>query len=90
MDCKQELQWWIENSRICNGKGLIQGPPDLIIESDASKKGWGARCQRQSTGGAWTYHESQYHINILELTTAKLALQTYCMFMWTTKLRLPT
>ena len=53
------------------------GPPDLIIQSDASKKGGGARCQRQSTRGARISQEIQYHKNILELTAAKVAFQTY-------------
>ena len=36
---KEELSWWITNMKIYNGKSLLIVPPDLIIFSDASKKG---------------------------------------------------
>ena len=53
-----------------NGKTLIKREVDLTIESDASRTGWGAACQRQRTGGPWTQVESQMHINCLELLAA--------------------
>ena len=48
---------------------------DIVIESDASKRGWGAHCQETSTGGAWMREESQHSINYLELMAA--FLQTF-------------
>ena len=39
-DSKDELFWWIENLRLCNGKFLILSPADLCISTDAPTKGW--------------------------------------------------
>ena len=46
--------WWRDNLDAWNGKSLISGTPDLIIETDASRKGWGAFCMGVSTGGQWS------------------------------------
>ena len=51
--------------------------PVLVIESDASQLGWGARCMKVSTGGHWSVEESTHHINYLELLAAFLALKTF-------------
>ena len=75
--CKQELQWWIENLRLSNGRCLIQSPAELIIQTDASKTGWGAACQGQTTRGCWSVQEQSLHINILELLAVKLALLSF-------------
>jgi len=74
---KQELLWWLRNLELCNGKSLIQMPPQLIIQTDASKTGWGASCQGQATGGAWSKEERQLHINVLELKAVNLALLSF-------------
>ena len=38
----EELQWWEENQMAWNGRALAQPDPSIIIESDASREGWGA------------------------------------------------
>ena len=43
----------------------------MIINSDAFLQGWGACCQEQTTGGAWS--QLTLHINCLELLAATLA-----------------
>lgn len=63
-----DLQWWLSN--ISSSKAPItRGQADLIIETDASLKGWGCNCQslNMSAGGPWKQTEANYHINILEL-----------------------
>ena len=60
-----------------NGKSLSSGTPELIIETDASRKGWGAYCMGVSTGGQWTESESQLHINCLELLAGTFAIKTF-------------
>ena len=45
----------------------------MIIQSDASKKGWGAVFEGQEIGGRWTASEASIHINILELEAAFFA-----------------
>ena len=60
-----------------NGKALIQRDIDLVIDSDASLEGWGARCPKQRTGGPWSQQECSMHINCLELLAATLAVKTF-------------
>jgi len=77
---KLELQWWLNNIEIRNGKPIRILKPDLIISSDAAggqKGGWGAHCEGKSTGGEWTLAERQQHINVLELKAALLAIKTF-------------
>ena len=77
---KEELSWWITNMKIYNGKSLLIVPPDLIIFSDASKKGWCASCQGITTGGRWSSVEKTWHINVLELEAARLAILSFKKF----------
>ena len=57
----EELQWWV--SHILH----VHAEQHMIIESDASKKGWGAVFGGEEIGGRWIASESSKHINILEL-----------------------
>ena len=44
---KQELLWWVENLRLNNERSIRQKDPNLVIQTDASKSGWGvAKVQR--------------------------------------------
>ena len=49
----------------------------MLIQADASRKGWGAVCEGISTGGQWSKEEKLLHINVLELKAVKLALLTF-------------
>ena len=60
--------------KIYNGKSLLIVPPDLIIFSDASDKGWGVSCQGITTGGRWSSLEKSWHINVLELEAVRLSI----------------
>ena len=51
---KEELQWWIKNQKICHGRYLIQSHSQVLIQTDTSRKGWGALCQGISNGGQWS------------------------------------
>ena len=46
-------------------------------ETDASKKEWGAFCQRISAKGEWTSEKKEMYINILEVQAVKLALMSF-------------
>ena len=50
----------------------------MLIQTDASRKGWGAVCQGISSrgGGQWSKEKQLLHINVLELKAVKLALLT--------------
>lgn len=75
-----ELRWWEQNvtESYCP---ILQGDPDIIIESDSSLKGWGGYVKSCNTaiGGEWTPGDlDAMHINALELKAAFLALQSFC------------
>ena len=73
-----ELNWWIENLKLRQGKPILTTAPDLIIHSDAAKTGgWGAECRGVQTGGQWTRYEQSLHINNLEMIAADLAIRTF-------------
>ena len=84
-EVKTELQWWVQNIHLNNGRSVIFYPPQLLIASDASLKGWGAFCQGHKTGRQWTLSEKKDHINILELRAAKYAILTSTRFYPTAK-----
>ena len=56
---------------------MIQSHGQVLIQTDASRKGWGAVCQGISTGRQWLKEEQLLHINVLELKAVKLALLTF-------------
>ena len=74
---REELEWWDNHMRNWNGKTLLRSEIDLVIDSDASLRGWGAACQDQRTGGPWSAEEENMHINCLELLAATLAVETF-------------
>ncbi|XP_056380443.1 uncharacterized protein LOC130275879 [Hyla sarda] len=76
-DTKEELLWWLKHLQDWNGKAIFNSVPDLIIESDASLTGWGARCGSSSTGGKWSPEETMLHINCLELLAGFFALKSF-------------
>ena len=56
---------------------MLKPKASIVIESDASKSGWGAVCKGVTTGGRWTLEEAGLHINLLELQAVCLALQSF-------------
>jgi len=77
VDNLEELKWWDTEMSKWNGKTLLNREIDMIIDSNASLQGWGARCGMQTTRGAWSQREATLHINCLELLVAKLAVQSF-------------
>ena len=73
----EEILWWKDHLHTWNGRALFQDPVDLVIETDASLKGWGAYCQGVRTGGPWSFEEKRLHINCLELLAGSLAVKTF-------------
>jgi len=71
----EELDWWIGNVRIANRK-IDHGQPEITIRTDASKLGWGATSQGETTGGRWNEHETSEHINALELQAGFFGLKS--------------
>ena len=72
-----EAHWWIHHLQKWNGRDIIQPPPDLTIQSDASLLGWGAVCNGTRTGGHWSDQEKALHINSLELLAGSFAVKAF-------------
>ncbi|KAM4807615.1 LOW QUALITY PROTEIN: uncharacterized protein WCC33_005133 [Rhinophrynus dorsalis] len=75
-DAREELVWWLKHLDAWNGRAIFGVIPDLVIESDASLLGWGARLGDISTGGRWSSMETSLHINCLELLAGSFALKS--------------
>ena len=79
-ECKMELQWWVTNLTIWNGRAIISPGPDMIIQTDASMTGWGAhregRPLSEGVNGLWSESERNCQINLLELRAAEFAIRT--------------
>ena len=71
------VQWWSTLEKQTAESPICLLQPVLVIESDASQLGWGARCMKISTGRRWSTQEAIHHINYLELLAAFLALKTF-------------
>ena len=76
-EAPEELEWWKVHFTQWNGRSLIAHNSSLTIETDASKKGWGAVCDGVRTGGPWSPKESRLHINCQELLAAFLAVKCF-------------
>ena len=74
---REEILWWRDHLQACYGRALFQNPVDLIFETDASRKTWGAYCQGLRTGGPWSCKGKRLHINCLELLAGSLAITTF-------------
>ena len=78
IDAEKELSWWISLDRsLMMTAPLLPRTLDMIIESNASNTGWGARHGAIRTGGVWSKIEASNHINYLELLAAHLAVQCF-------------
>ena len=78
-DAQQDLLWWIQRLSSRMARPIRSPLPDMVLETDASTKGWGANYPKEgtSTGGHWSVKEATHHINWLELKGAFLALQCF-------------
>lgn len=76
-EAREEIQWWLVHLEAWNGRAILPPSPDLVIETDASRSGWGAVCQGVRTGGLWSQMESKMHINCLELLAGSFAVKSF-------------
>ena len=74
-----DLNWWIQNIK-GSCKNIKRDSPNVIVQTDASKKGWGAHIAHtcEKTGGRWSASESELHINELEMLAVLYALRSLC------------
>lgn len=71
---KDELRWWAAHIPQ-SGNPVRSDQYDLTLHSDASRSGWGAHTESDSTFDFWSSDESQFHINYLELLAVFKGLQ---------------
>lgn len=72
----RELRWWMTELDSWNGRSALLDKPQIVLETNASLLGWGARYMNVSTGALWSEQgRSQYHINDLELFAGSLAVK---------------
>ncbi|CAB4016914.1 Hypothetical predicted protein [Paramuricea clavata] len=64
-EAKEELVWWIDNIDTAFNP-VHRGKPNITIQTDASKLGWGCALGDKTTGGLWAQTESYEHINYLK------------------------
>ena len=57
----QELDWWIQNMPTAK-RELVVPTNNIVMQTDASKAGWGAVSQGEVIGGRWTSTEALRHI----------------------------
>ena len=55
----------------------MQKEPSIVIQTNASMKGYAEFRQGVSTGGKWTIEEARNNINISELMAVRLVILTY-------------
>ena len=79
---------WEDNLEAWNGKALATGDSYLVIETDASRKGWGAFCMGISTGCLWSNQGKKLHINCLELLPGAFAVKVFARNKIQMKIRL--
>ena len=70
-----DLGWWVESKTPLKGAQIGSLLPQVLLFTDASTEGWGAHFQQQKLAGRWTGQEKKLHINVLEITAVRLALQ---------------
>ena len=77
-EAKNNLTWWTSlNRHMAMESPLYPWVLDMIVESDASNTGWGARCGEIQTGGRWSARETLNHINYFKLLATFLATQCF-------------
>ena len=76
----RDISWWMTRNHLFRGGGgggTPPHPPELRLYSDSFRSGWGAHLLDHSASGLWSDQETSLHINILEMKTLFLALQTF-------------
>lgn len=79
-DSVLELQWWIDNINLKNGKRIRPDKVTMHCCTDASLLGWGSHILEDGrhAQGRWNETEAQYSINFLELLAVFYSLQALC------------
>lgn len=74
---RKDLEWWIHHLSEWNRRDIQPKMTDFLMETDASKLGWGANCKGARTGGYWSPQEQCLHINCLELQAGAFVMKAF-------------
>ena len=74
---REELVWWRDNLEAWNGKALVQGCPDLVLETGTSPQLRLGEHFASVHRGLMISRESLFHINCLELLAEALAVTAF-------------
>lgn len=73
-----DLNQLVELLTLWDGRAVVQSPPELTLETDASDSGWGGHIVGQpdsQVAGLWTADQRRLlHINVRELAAVQLVL----------------
>ena len=75
-----DLKWWINHLALWNGKSVLAPTnPDVVFDTDASNRQWGAVCHRPwaTRRGLFRTEESKEHITSKELKAILFGLQSF-------------
>ncbi|XP_070556878.1 uncharacterized protein [Ptychodera flava] len=75
-ETREELTWWVKCLDVWNGRSLLPQKPQVIIQTDSSRKGWGAVYGHNSAQGQWNQDEQSLHINQLEMLAVSRGLES--------------
>ncbi|KAI2646019.1 ORF V: Enzymatic polyprotein [Labeo rohita] len=76
-ECRRLFSPWSDPAFLRAGVPLGQVSRHMVVNTDASKTGWGAVCNGQTASGSWSGPRLQWHINCLELLAVLLALRRF-------------
>ncbi|KAL0195457.1 hypothetical protein M9458_009029, partial [Cirrhinus mrigala] len=76
-ECRRLFSPWSDPVFLRAGVPLGQVSRHMVVNTDASKTGWGAVCNGQTASGSWSGPRLQWHINCLELLAVLLALRRF-------------
>ena len=77
LGARKDVHWWVKNLATWNERVVREMSTNVVIETDASKTGWGAFCQGILTGGCWNAQEVELHINSLQMLAAFYAINAF-------------
>lgn len=75
-----DLRWWtaLASSGLSLDRPIWPDGPTMLLETDASRLGWGAVLNRSATDrGCHSSDRAALHINLLELGAIRLALMSF-------------
>ena len=74
---KEDITWWIQRMSDWNGRKILDPPLQIVIETDASLRGWGVYSCGTFTGGCWSPEEALLHINVLKMLAVLYGVKSF-------------